>query len=411
MARGKNTDVIDEVQAQRLAAINKAFTIEVGRREAEELHVVIDFGNYSWKIGFIYTSASRQPFKIANAVKVETPQQYAITERRHQSRKGGTAAFTKRYGKDEDVHFVCGDAARNFLPARKLGADKYVPRFLDAGVLAILMMVAPEGHKNVHIHIGHPADTEGLYEEIQNILGGWHQIKPANSKTWIKFNVKEVKTWQESNGTAVRAQATLGNELAEIASGDEVLIADFGGWRSSLTPLGKDYNGYFEPDRYRTRTIDTGLIRLLEDYEANLKAAGHRSPDGRPLFGDRIDRSMLLEGLQNGGKFRLFKDDNNIIDDPDSFNAALGPFLMEFQDVIDREFNRGLQFPLIVCTGGGTGSLFYIIREDLFGNHPRVHPVQSIFDTIEYANVAGAVEIAYQGFLDECRRTAEAQAG
>lgn len=283
------------------------------------------------------------------------------------------------------------EALTNGQRVRMAGAAKYKRGIIDNLIFGALLKAAPEGHENVFISYGHSANAISSAKEIDDLIGGKHEIERADGVK-VVYRVRHVMSWDEPGGAPLRfAERERDSDL--LSPGQKIIIVDIGGRVSSIyaaqTLPGEGIQIYWnEGESFEggIQIISEQLEQLLRDMHPEFSALSTISP------------LTLEEALQN---VRMVTDNDGVlrlhhfanckgyeIDVTQAVFNATAPTLNQISTIYDQKLRSGSDARYVV-TGGGGGGLLFNDLVDVLG-HRYMYKAEED-NCMHLANLRGAV--------------------
>lgn len=298
----------------------------------------------------------------------------AVFEMRHRSNK-------------EYMPYVVGEeATRGGQIKRVTGAGKYVEGVWDVAFCAKLLRHFPEGHNNIVLAIAHPPDAIPYVEQMMDLLGGVHKIRTIKGDE-LTYVVRHIVPWDEPSGALIRfiiRNSEAGNPV-NLADGDYILVFDFGGKISSITPVRIGKNKTVKPLFDQAAVFNLGIQNVLKALEEELKSL---YPDTFKEFKD-VPANILESALQ----LKKVKISNKWVDVSQAVLNAIAPILDRTQGIYVDRMEGGKNFSGIVVGGGGGERLFPYLanKRDGILQHDFVYMAEEP-GKLHLANLRGGME-------------------
>ena len=271
--------------------------------------------------------------------RTETQDESAIFEMRLRSNK-------------EFAPFIVGEeAARGGQVKRITGAGKYVEGIWDAAFCAKAIRHFPGGHNNIVLAVAHPPDAIPYIDQMMDLVGGVHKVRTLTGDIWT-YVVRHVVPWDEPSGALIRfiqRNSEIGNPV-NLAEGDYILVLDFGGKISSMTPVRIGKNKSVKPLFDQAVVFNLGIQNVLQSLEEELKAL---YPEVFQEF-----KSIPANILESALATRKVKISNKTVDVSQAVLNAIAPILDRTQGIYVDRMEGGKNFVGIVIGGGGGERLF-----------------------------------------------------
>lgn len=304
------------------------------------------------------------------------------------------SAFFRSITKEGVVNVAVGaDVLARGKVTRVTGADKYRKGYFDHYVTAILTKLLPDGHPNIILGIAHPPDAIPLLGNINAALIGKHTIERYDSKR-VTYNVRAIAPVDEPSGGLVRATTSRQSPPLDLIAPMRVLIADFGGKVSSITPA------MIYPNGDIMGLFDSGHVFYsgVQDVESALEAELRNTrPD---LFTREIPPNIIAETIRNGGRqVGVF---GEMHDFTEQFQNSVAPLIDAANNIYVSEMGMARDASRVYVSGGGGGLLFETLKTEVF--RQQVFPAD-VLSEIHLANVRGVVYAMQQYVEREHRRS------
>jgi hypothetical protein len=163
-------------------------------------------------------------------------------------------------------------------------------------------------------------------------------------------------------------------------------VIDIGGKTIDLAVVYLD-RGHHQVDRSRTKSIDFGMLRLMNSIRSEI-AANHGVTDISPraMFKVLTDRKMMLSG--------------EYVDVSNDVQTALAKALPDLFERIRSVWGKAEDLAKVIVVGGGAYLLADEIKKGLYRHaESRKEP--------EYANGRGMLKMSMRNYLERMRRESQ----
>lgn len=332
-----------------------------------------------------FDAIKRREDVLVHAVKRLTDGEWQTTQQRAGAFRSdmSTVRFYLRNQNTEGA-FVVGKDARD-IGTRYQGIEKYQPGAGDAYVIAGLIKMFPQGHDNIILGLGHPPNAASRVQEFMSLLGGTHYVELPN-RNKIKFKIRYIKPYDENEGGIVRtlSRSQTYNILQQLNVGDFVMMTDIGGRVGTMyfAELGQSLAPYINWER--GVTFEFGIEDIKEQLNTVLR-------ENTTDFNWDVPDKILEDIIRTRGRHVVVNGVN--INYVDLYNHAIQPFLNQFKARFNGNIIKGASDAVqIFNTGGGSGALFEILNEDVYG---RTCVLADDFANINLANMRGMLYAMY----------------
>lgn len=276
--------------------------------------------------------------------------------------------------------FALGDAAvRYTIAERPKGAARYKENYYGIGLAYALAEGIQRSDKNVFLYASHaPIDVNYARNLMQCAAREWY-VECRYGE--LLFNVREVRTFDEPLGGYSHYVLTgQGDERKKNPLRDVMTLAvDVGGHTVDVVAI--DPGG--EIDLLSLHSTRTGVIRLLESFEADLRA------NNATLFQDTGDLDVrrveqaIITGEYHFGRV--------VVPCANEAAGAVNALVNDTIQVINAAGGVG-NFDYILLTGGGPALIYSTLEAAL----PRAQFILSEPDMelMKFSNVFGGAKLA-----------------
>lgn len=335
---------------------------------------------------------------ITHAMQQLSPASYAahVHRAKYQPQTTRNSAVFEKNGSA----YVVGDQAlQSGTVKRVTGAGKYASGYWDVILSAMMLRRWPNGHNNLTVAIAHPPDAIPYVDQMLDLIGGKHVLKNVNGET-VTFFVSQAIPFDEPAGGLLRFMSLPGQEYNphSITPGQRLLVADYGGKISSMTPVivGDAYK--LEPLYDEAEVFDIGIQDVMDTLKLELKSLYSNEFKGMRTIPD----NMIQEGLRT----KRVTLSNIPFDVNQAVLNSVARILDEIQLIYHNSMAGGRNFNHIIVSGGGGGLLFNYLAnaEDGIFQHRYVH-MADFAENIHLANLRGGSE-AFKVWLERRARMA-----
>jgi hypothetical protein len=299
-----------------------------------------------------------------------------------------SAVFEMRLRSSKEyVPFIIGEEAQRGGQVKRItGAGKYVEGNWDAAFCAKAIRHFPGGHNNIVLAIAHPPDAIPYLDQMMDLLGGAHRIRTLTGEEW-SYTVRHIVPWDEPGGAMVRfiqRNGEAGNPV-NLADGDYILVLDFGGKISSMTPVRIGKNKSIKALFDQAVVFNLGIQNVLQALEEELKGL---HPELFQEFKE-IPKNILESALAT----RKVKISNKTYDVTQAVLNAIAPIIDRTQSIYVDRHEGGKNFVGIVIGGGGGERLFPYLanKKDGILKHDFVYMAEEP-GKLHLANLRGGME-------------------
>jgi hypothetical protein len=277
--------------------------------------------------------------------------------------------------------YATGDSAEAYgLVKRKSGIIKYSRDYYGILFISAMLQLAPGGHDNVVVFVGHPpSDVKYRDNQMKAIKGSW-SIKTSGRKT-VNYRVRYVNTYLEPLGGYMNVMLNPDGETYSDNGIDQgkVLIFDIGGRISSVVPVkqgGKVEYG-------RQKHADVGILQVIEVLEKGLRDRYHKDFEHTRILEEGRLRDALRTGVFVGGGMEY--------PCSEEVQKAMSVLINRLAPLYFEDAGGPTNFDHILITGGGGGASHVRLNEELL-EHRSVHLAERP-DDMHLANMRGAKKL------------------